>query len=472
MGHQRQLCESGALQIMTATHQPLAVTDLSTLTIHEKSLVHISKMRQHRFVFLNDEDLLDAVAMSEPRNPHALKTIRHLIEKPLRVYRVDDQQLEKTLTTYQRKRYESKLASDENNDTILQKFLDLILAQAIDQQASDIHFEPQQTQYRIRLRIDGLLLEAGNIHTQHAARITNQLKTLANLDIAESRLPQDGRCRLTINNNPFDARISTCPTIYGEKTVLRLLKTTHRALGIHQLGLSLTQKRCVCTAIQKPQGLILVTGPTGSGKTITLYSALQHINHLQKNITTIEDPVEIPLPGINQINIKPRIHFTFANVLRALLRQDPDIIMIGEIRDKETAEIAIKAAQTGHLVLTTLHTNNAISAITRLQQIGIPAHDISAALTLVIAQRLIRKTCQHCHGSRCLHCQQGYQGRTGVFEVLPISAPLASLIATAQPTAILLKQAKKEGFMTLKEIAGKLFNNTVTTSHEIFRVLD
>ena len=281
-----------------------------------------------------------------------------------------------------------------NEDTSIIKFIDQILNDAIAKHASDVHFEPYEECYRIRFRIDGLLYEITNAEKLLGPRFSARLKIMANLDIAEKRLPQDGRFtfKLATKYNQ-DCRLSVCPTMFGEKLVVRILNPINTSLNIEHLGFNEKEQRLFCKHIQMPQGLILVTGPTGSGKTITLYTALNILNQPTKNISTIEDPVEINLHGINQVEVNHKTGLGFAKTLRTFLRQDPDIIMIGEIRDLETAEIAIKAAHTGHLVLATLHTNSALASLTRLLNMGVPTFNLATAISLIIAQRLIRKLC-------------------------------------------------------------------------------
>jgi len=283
-----------------------------------------------------------------------------------------------------------------NKNTPVIHFVNKILLDAIEQGASDIHFEPYEENYRIRLRKDGILATLTTLPIHLASKFTARLKVLSHLDIAEQRLPQDGRFKIDFPSFTVDLRISTCPTLFGEKIVVRILDPTRVQLDMDMLGMENDQKIALLQAIHRPQGLILVTGPTGSGKTTSLYTALHLLNQGHLNISTVEDPIEIRLPGLNQVNIHPKIGLTFSSVLSAFLRQDPDVIMVGEIRDTETAEIAIRAAQTGHLVLSTLHTNSAPETLTRLIDMGIPAFHLATAVTLVIAQRLVRRLCEHC----------------------------------------------------------------------------
>ncbi|WP_373767753.1 GspE/PulE family protein [Glaesserella sp.] len=308
------------------------------------------------------------------------------------------------------------------NDPII-RLLDNLFKFCLSQNASDIHIEPQPDKLLIRLRIDGVLHIYKTLSIQFADRIISRIKLLAKLDISESRLPQDGQFSFTtILAETLDFRVSTLPTNHGEKIVLRLQKNKPTQLDFLSLGFTPSQKELLHTALKQPQGLILVTGPTGSGKSITLYSALSHLNQTDKHILTAEDPIEIDIDGLIQTQVNRGIQLDFSQLLRAFLRQDPDIIMLGEIRDEESAQIALRAAQTGHLVLSTLHTNDAPSAIERLNQLGIHDYEIKSALLLVVAQRLVRKLCPQCLGKGCEDCYQGYKGRVGVYQCLSRSA--------------------------------------------------
>ena len=372
--------------------------------------------------------------------------------------------------------------STADNDFPIINFVNNIIKEGIERNASDIHFEPYEARYRIRMRIDGVLYETNQPDTILAPRLTARIKIMAALDISEKRLPQDGRCKLELTpQQSISLRISTCPTLFGEKVVLRLLDVQTTQLGIEQLGFSSAQRQIFLTNIYKQQGMILVTGPTGSGKTMTLYTALQLLNHTEKNISSAEDPVEIYLPGINQVQINNKTGLTFATALRAFLRQDPDIIMLGEIRDHETAEIAIKAAQTGHLVLSTLHTNSATETLNRLANIGIEAFNIATSINLVIAQRLVRRLCIHCkvpqvneprfyEATGCNHCTAGYHGRIGIFEMLPISPAISKIILAQGSAQDIEQQALKEGLINLRSIALNLVEMGVTSLTEVNRV--
>jgi type IV pilus assembly protein PilB len=359
----------------------------------------------------------------------------------------------------------------EQEDEPLIEFVNQLLKDAMDKNISDIHIEPQADNCRIRFRRDGLLYEAAQLPAHLTSRLITRLKIMTNLNIAEKRLPQDGRMK--INYKKMDVRINTCPSIYGEKLVLRLLHVKNFQFDINYLGFTSEQQELFLHKISQPQGLVLVTGPTGSGKTITLYSALQFLNQIEKNISTVEDPVEIELPGITQININPRIGLDFAASLRSLLRQDPDIIMIGEIRDKETAMIAMQAAQTGHLVLATLHTNSAIDTINRLKAINIDSYSLISAVSLIIAQRLVRKLCVHCHANShdCQHCHQGYLGRTGIFECLQMTEPIVRLIFQHNSHSQINAYLKKTNWLTLQKIGLEKVTNGITSYEELKRVL-
>lgn len=371
--------------------------------------------------------------------------------------------------------------------------LNRTLLQALSQRASDIHIEPANESWQIRLRIDGVLYPQQPLSSELGTTLIARLKVLGNLDIAERRIPQDGQFTVELSGASVSFRIATLPCRSGEKIVLRLLQQEQQALLLEQLGMSESQQRLFASALQKPQGLILVTGPTGSGKTVTLYSALQARNTPAVNICSVEDPIEIPLEGLNQTPVNPRAGLTFQNVLRAFLRQDPDIIMVGEIRDGETAEIAINAAQTGHLVLSTLHTNSTAETLVRLQQMGVARWMISSALSLVIAQRLVRRLCPHCRKEShreaplphtlwprplphwqptgCDRCYHGFYGRIAIFEVLVITRELRAAIASGAPVEEIEKLARQAGMTTLFEHGCMAVEQGHITLEELVQVL-
>ena len=348
-----------------------------------------------------------------------------------------------------------------DDDVPVVRLLHKLLADAIGMGASDLHFEPFEHFFRVRLRIDGILHELAQPPLTMRDKLATRLKILARLDIAEKRLPQDGKMRLALAQRSIDLRVSTLPTQFGEKIVLRILDTAQAAFSIAELGYEPAQQEALLQAIAKPHGLVLMTGPTGSGKTVSLYACLQRLNRPGVNIATAEDPVEINLPGINQVGINERAGLDFATALRAFLRQDPDVLMVGEIRDLETADIAVKASQTGHLVLSTLHTNDAPATLTRLLNMGVPAYNIAASVSLIVAQRLVRKLCR-CRRPAvgtpvtylpqgCPACNQsGYRGRTGIYQVLPVSAAMQALILAQAGTLELAQQAQAEGIIDLR----------------------
>ncbi len=379
-------------------------------------------------------------------------------------------------------------------------WLEGLMQQAILQRASDIHLEPLGESWRVRFRIDGLLNTLGMVPDEFAAKLVIRLKIMSRLDIAERRLPQDGRFSFEDSSGVHrDCRVAICPTLHGEKLVLRLLIADPIHLDAKELGFDQEQLELFLHAIQKPQGLILVTGPTGSGKTVTLYSALNLIDAEEKNISTVEDPIEIKITGFNQVPIHPKIGLDFSTVLRAFLRQDPDVIMVGEIRDRETAKIAVKAAQTGHLVFSTLHTNSAIESITRLLNMGIPSYNIVHTINLIIAQRLLRKLCLQCRvpasyppefllqtgflekehqdltlyqAKGCDACTKGYFRRQGVFECLAFTPTIVHSILTGANTQEIQLQAKRQRITSLYESALKKVKLGITSIEEITRVIN
>jgi len=349
---------------------------------------------------------------------------------------------------------------------------------ALEYRASDIHLESREDGLEIRLRIDGILERGPTIHKDKQSAFLSHLKVLANLDVAEKRRPQDGKIRFqTQQQNMIDIRVSTIPTVYGEKMVLRLLNRQDIKLQLNELGMTPEQQTQFEEVLHAHQGIIVVTGPTGSGKTTTLYSALNYINSPQINILTVEDPIEYELEGLNQTQVHPSIGYTFAQALRAFLRQDPDVIFVGEIRDTETARIAIRASLTGHLVFSTLHTNNALDTITRLLDMSIEPYLLASSLKMVIAQRLVRKICQECNGEPlkqklCQNCfGTGFVGRIGVFELLPITENVKSAIHQQVNNSKLKQIAGKEEILTLSEAGSRLVENQVTTDQELYRVL-
>ena len=362
--------------------------------------------------------------------------------------------------------------------------IDKMLDQGMVRGASDIHFESGKDIFRVRFRIDGLLHIVATPAVQLRDAIISRLKVLARMDIAEKRIPQDGRIQYAYKSEIIDLRVSSLPTVHGEKIVVRIMNFNRIRPDLQSLGYEANDQVKLREAIQRPHGLILMTGPTGSGKTSSLYSCLDLINRADINLATVEDPAEIQLAGANQVNINEKAGLTFASALRALLRQDPDVIMIGEIRDLETAEIAIQASQTGHLVLSTLHTNDAPSTLARLRHMGIPAFHVAASLTLVTAQRLIRRLCDHCKAPLreqdeqgwqftsfkavgCQACDNGYKGRIGLFQVMPVSDAMQALILDDAPTQALSELAAQEGVRTLREAGWLKVRQGLTSIDEV-----
>ena len=390
-------------------------------------------------------------------------------------------------------------AASDVDDTPVVRFVNKVLLDAIKKGASDIHFEPYEKRYRVRLRIDGVLREVASPPVSLGGRLSARVKVMSRMDTAERRVPQDGRIKMRISKNKaIDFRVNTCPTLFGEKIVLRILDPSSASLGIDMLGYEPEQKELYLNALANPYGMILVTGPTGSGKTVSLYTGLNILNTEDTNISTAEDPAEINLEGINQVNVNAKVGLDFGSALRAFLRQDPDVIMVGEIRDLETAEIAIKAAQTGHMVMSTLHTNDAPQTLSRLVNMGVPPFNIASAVNLIIAQRLARRLCEHCKTEDnipaealieegftetqvkdgiklykavgCDACDKGYKGRVGIYQVLPISEEIGRIIMQGGNAIDIADQAQKEGISDLRQSGLKKAASGVTSLEEINRV--
>ena len=391
------------------------------------------------------------------------------------------------------------VANSDVDDAPIVRFVNKVMVDAIKKGASDIHFEPYEKHFRIRLRQDGVLTEIARPPVALAMKVSARLKVMARLDIAERRIPQDGRIKMKLSKNrAIDFRVNTCPTLFGEKVVCRLLDPSSAQLGIDALGYEENQKQIYLNVLAKPYGMILVTGPTGSGKTVSLYTGLNILNTMDRNISTAEDPCEINVPGINQVNVNPKVGLTFAAALRAFLRQDPDIIMVGETRDLETAEIAIKAAQTGHLVLSTLHTNDAPKTLTRLVDMGVKPYAIASSVSLIIAQRLARRLCSNCkepvdipaeallkegftkadvesgltifHAKGCSQCTAGYKGRVGIYQVMMCTESIGRIIMEGGNSMHIAAQAKKEGVADLRQSGLKKVKDGLTSLEEINRV--
>ena len=386
----------------------------------------------------------------------------------------------------------------EADETPVVRFVNKVLVDAIRSGASDLHFEPYEKTYRVRFRTDGVLHEVAKPPVQMGSRLAARLKVMSQMDISERRVPQDGRIKLKLSKNKaIDFRVNTCPTLFGEKVCMRILDPSSAQMGIDALGYEPEQKALYMEALGKPQGMILVTGPTGSGKTVSLYTGLNILNTPERNISTAEDPVEINLEGINQVNVNPKQGLGFAEALKSFLRQDPDIIMVGEIRDLETGGIAIKAAQTGHMVMSTLHTNSAAETITRMINMGIPAFNLATSVSLIIAQRLGRRLCGSCkepveypremlldEGFReedlenaqfmkpvgCPKCSKGYKGRVGIYEVVKMTPPLQEMVMNGGNSIEISKLARKEGFNDLRRSGLLKVLQGLTSLEEINRV--
>jgi type IV pilus assembly protein PilB len=391
------------------------------------------------------------------------------------------------------------VTKDDIEDAPVVRFVNKILLDAIKRGASDVHFEPYEKIFRVRTRLDGVLSEVAQPPVALANKVCARLKVMSRMDIAERRVPQDGRIKMRLSKNrAIDFRVNTCPTLFGEKIVLRILDPTSAQLGIDALGYDEQQKNLYMKHLNKPYGMILVTGPTGSGKTVSLYTGLNILNTVDRNISTAEDPAEINLPGINQVNVNPKVGLTFASSLKAFLRQDPDVIMVGEIRDLETAEIAIKAAQTGHLVLSTLHTNDAPRTLTRLVDMGVKPYAIATSVSLIIAQRLARRICDNCKEVRdiprealekegfdaediengltvfgpvgCKSCNDGYKGRVGIFQVMEVSETMGRIIMEGGNAMQIADQAANEGVLDLRRAGLNKVKEGLTSLEEINRV--
>ena len=444
-------------------------------------------LRHHALLLSSDSERINIAVVGKPAT-ELMEALRFATQKRIDIECWSAERMEK----HRQLTSQSHLPGvSQTHSTV--DVLNHTLQQAINQRASDIHIEPMEHACQIRLRIDGVLCPQPPLAAELANLLSARLKVLGNLDIAERRLPQDGQFTIELANEPVSFRIATLPCSGGEKIVLRLLHQVPQALEPKALGMNAEQLACFNAVLHQPQGLILVTGPTGSGKTVTLYSALQSRNSPDVNICSVEDPIEIPLAGLNQTQINPRAGLTFQNVLRALLRQDPDIIMVGEIRDGETAGIAINAAQTGHLVLSTLHTNSTTETLIRLEQMGVARWMISSALTMVIAQRLVRRLCPHCRRETrdqaqlprsvwprplprwqptgCDRCYHGFYGRVAIFEVLAIDNALRQAIASGAGTDVIEASARQAGMVSLFEHGCRAVEQGLTTIEELLRVL-
>jgi type IV pilus assembly protein PilB len=503
----KNLADAREIAIAASQEFGVPLLDLESIQpdLDTVKLVSDKLLAKHRVLPLVKRGKRLFVAVSDPTNLHALDEIKFQTGLSIEAVVVEEDKLQKIahrtfeqvdtqmpalgdddldldnldITGGEDDLEKESVGRDDVEDAPIVRFVNKVLLDAIKKGASDIHFEPYEKSYRIRLRLDGYLKELANPPVQLAVKLAARLKVMSRLDIAERRVPQDGRIKMRISKNrAIDFRVSTCPTLFGEKIVARILDPSSAMLGIEALGYEPAQKELYLSALKQPHGMILVTGPTGSGKTVSLYTGLNILNTEDTNISTAEDPAEINLPGVNQVNVNPKVGLTFATALRAFLRQDPDVIMVGEIRDLETAEIAIKAAQTGHLVLSTLHTNDAPKTLTRLIDMGVKPYAIATSVSLIIAQRLARKLCSNCKtpldmppeallkegfseeevaaGIKvykpvgCSQCTDGYKGRTGLYQVMPVSDEIQRIILQQGNAVDIADQADREGIWDLR----------------------
>ncbi len=512
------------IAIAASTEYGVPLFDLNALSLDLEAVRAVSDklLAKHRVLPLFKRGKRLFLGVSDPTNLHAIDEIKFQCGLGVEAIVVEDDKLQKlldkaieqvdtampNLSDEEGVDLESlevsggddesggEVARDDVEDAPIVRFVNKVLLDAIRRGASDIHFEPYEKIFRVRLRMDGVLREVAQPPVQLTGKIAARLKVMSRLDIAERRVPQDGRMKMRLSKTrAIDFRVSSCPTLYGEKIVLRILDPSQAMLGIDALGYEGFQKDLYMKHLAKPQGMILVTGPTGSGKTVSLYTGLNILNREDTNISTAEDPAEINLPGVNQVNVNNKVGLTFASALRAFLRQDPDVVMVGEIRDLETAEIAIKAAQTGHLVLSTLHTNDAPQTLTRLVDMGVKPYAIATSVSLVIAQRLARRLCAQCktpldvpaealrkegfqdadivHGIRiygpkgCSSCTDGYKGRVGIYQVMEVTEELQRIIMAGGNAMDIAVQAAKEGVWDLRRSGLEKVRNGLTSLEEV-----
>ena len=522
---QNQLADSSKLAFSAAMEFGISVLDLDAFLpeMMPEKAVDEKLIRKHNALPLYKRGNRLFIAVSDPTNIQALDEIKFNTGLSTDAVLVDDSKLRAAIDKYLESHDttmgdledadlegveteggeadddEGAVSATEIDDAPIVKYVNKMLLDAIRGGASDIHFEPYEKIYRVRYRTDGILKEVSRPSIKLAPKISARVKIMAQLDISERRVPQDGRIKMKLSKTKaIDFRVNTLPTLWGEKIVLRILDPSQAKLGIDVLGYEEDQKKMYMDALSQPQGMILVTGPTGSGKTVSLYTGLNILNTPGINISTAEDPAEINLEGINQVNVNTRVGLGFAEALRAFLRQDPDVIMVGEIRDLETANIAIKAAQTGHLVLSTLHTNSAAETLTRMMNMGVPSFNIATSVSLIIAQRLGRRLCSACKQAAdipkdvllaegftqeqidtgftlyrpngCDKCNGGYKGRVGIYEVVKITDELANMIMEEASSIKIAKQAQAEGFRNLRQSALLKVIEGVTSLEEANRV--
>ncbi|MCG8516473.1 MAG: type IV-A pilus assembly ATPase PilB [Pseudomonadales bacterium] len=521
---QNDLADSQGLAVSAALEFGMSVMDLEAFApeMMPEKLVAEKLIRKHTALPLYRRGNRLFIAVSDPTNIQALDEIKFNTGLSTDAILVDDQKLRGSIDRFLESQdstmgdledsdlegidteggdseEEDGASTSDIDDAPIVKYVNKLLLDAIRTGASDIHFEPYEKVYRVRYRTDGILKEVSKPSIKLAPKISARVKIMSQLDISERRVPQDGRIKMKLSKTKaIDFRVNTLPTLWGEKIVLRILDPSQAKLGIDVLGYEEDQKQLYMDALEQPQGMILVTGPTGSGKTVSLYTGLNILNTPERNISTAEDPAEINLEGINQVNVNTKVGLGFAEALRAFLRQDPDIIMVGEIRDLETANIAIKAAQTGHLVLSTLHTNSAAETLTRMMNMGVPSFNIATSVSLIIAQRLGRRLCNSCkepaeipndvllaegfteaqietgftlyRPKGCDKCSGGYKGRVGIYEVVKITDKLANMIMEEASSIAIARQAQEEGFANLRQSALEKVIQGVTSLEEANRV--
>lgn len=523
---QNELADSRKLAFAAAMEFGVSVLDLNSFLpeMLPDKLVDEKLVRKHNALPLYKRGNRLFIAVSDPTNIQALDEIKFNTGLSTDAILVDDAALRVAIDKYLESQDDSMgdledadlegveteggdgdeddgatSAQTDVDDAPIVKYVNKVLLDAIRGGASDIHFEPYEKVYRVRYRTDGMLKEISRPSIKLAPKISARVKIMAQLDISERRVPQDGRIKMKLSKTKaIDFRVNTLPTLWGEKIVLRILDPSQAKMGIDALGYEEDQKELYLNALKQPQGMILVTGPTGSGKTVSLYTGLNILNQPEINISTAEDPAEINLEGINQVNVNNKVGLGFAEALRAFLRQDPDVIMVGEIRDLETANIAIKAAQTGHLVLSTLHTNSAAETLTRMMNMGVPSFNIATSVSLIIAQRLGRRLCNGCKQpldvpketllkegfteeqietgftlytpKGCDKCNGGYKGRVGIYEVVKVTESLANMIMEEASSIEIARQAQQEGFRTLRQSALRKVIEGVTSLEEANRV--
>lgn len=451
-------------------------------------------------------EAVDAIRFSSKMNTETIIVEHHKLEKLIEQNFAEestfdfDDDFDLDITTDTPDQNTENSEEEKGEEAPIVKYINKLLVDAIRMGASDLHFEPYEKVYRVRYRVDGVLRQIATPPLQLANRLASRLKVMSQMDISEKRVPQDGRIKLKLSKNKaIDFRVNSLPTLFGEKLVLRILDPSSAMLGIDALGYEPAQKKLFMDALDKPQGMLLITGPTGSGKTVSLYTGLNILNREDTNISTAEDPVEINLEGVNQVNVNNKVGLTFAAALKSFLRQDPDIVMVGEIRDLETAEIAIKAAQTGHMVLSTLHTNSAPETLTRLRNMGVPSFNIATSVNLVIAQRLARRLCSQCKEAvevpeqsllemgfteedivnpefqiyqpvGCSECREGYKGRVGIYEVMKVTPEISRLIMEDGNAIQIADAADQAGFNNLRRSGLMKVMQGVTSLQEVNRV--